>query len=219
MFPTPPTQNGGFSNEPVTGDSLDQWIRAMNNYLQQQGQGTFNSGQNIFGAGANVANQGAGITGQANQTLQPTIDYWTSILSGDPQKMTQAVAPTATAIGNQFDAAQRGIQTNSARGGFAAGQASSLPFQKAGQVGNLFSQLQPMAAQNLQGAASTQGQIGSALTGAGTQLGQLGLGQSGLGFNMFNLASNNQLGRRGQNIGQNNNNIATLGKGLGDIFK
>ncbi len=202
MFPTPPTQTGGLAPEAVNGDSLTQSIKALVNYLQSQGQGTFNSGQNVFNQGANTTAQGADVVGQAGKTLQPTIDYWSALLSGDPTKMTQAVAPTATAIGNQYDAAQRGVQTGSARGGFSAGMAANLPFQKAGQVGNLFSQLQPLAAQNLQGAAGTQAGIGSALGGVGTQIAQQGLGESGLGFNMFNLGANTQLGRRGQNVQQ-----------------
>lgn len=187
MFPTPPTQSGGFAPEPISGDSLTQYIRALNNYLQQQGQDTFNAGQGTVGAGTNAL---AG----ASDTLKPSIDYWTALLSGDPAKMAAAVAPTAGAIGKQYDAAARSAQTFNPRGGFAGAAAAELPFRKAADVGNLYNQLQPAAAQALPGIAGTQAGIGQGIA-------NIGLGQSGLGFNMFNLANNSQLTRRGQNVG------------------
>lgn len=208
MFPTPPTTSGGNTSlmfEPTSeGDSLTQFLRALNNYLQAQGKSTYDTGQSIFGAGANVA-------GQAPGTLQPTIDYWTKLLSGDKTAMNQAVAPTATAIGNQYDTASRSAATSLPRGGYSSGLQASLPFQKATQIGSLFEKLQPMAAQELQGAAQTQGALGQ-------NIANLGLGESGLGFNLFNLASNNQLTRRGQNNQTSMNNLNNLTSGLKSVF-
>lgn len=196
--------NQPFAPEPIEGNSLTQFIRALNNYLQQTGSNTFQSGQGILGSAL------PGFA-QASQTAQPAADYWSAILSGDPQKVSAAIAPSASAINNQYAAAQRGIQTTSPRGGFSAGLTAALPFERAGQVGNLAAGLQPMAAQQLPQIAGLQGSLASSL-------GQLGLGQSGLGSNLLNLVSQNQLGVRGQDVGEHGQMLGLAGQ-LGQGFE
>ncbi len=200
MFPSPPTSSGGLAPEPVSGDSLTQFIRAFSNYLQNQGQGTFNYGQQLTGQGA----QGFQTAGE---TLQPSVDYWTKLLSGDPSVTSAAVAPSAGVISKQYDAASRAAATSLPRGGFSAGLQASLPFQKASQIGGLVQNLQPLAAQGLQQSAGLQGSLAQGLGG-------LGLGTSQLGSGLLDLAGNTQLTRRGQNYGVDINNISNLTKGL-----
>ncbi len=196
----PPQTGGSLAPEPVSGDSLTQFIRAFSNYLQNQGQGTFNYGQDLTGQGA----QGFQTAGQ---TLQPSVDYWTKLLSGDPSAVSSAIAPTANVINKQYDTASRQAATTLPRGGYSSGLQASLPFQKAAQIGNLAEGLQPLAAQGLQSSAGLQGSLAQGLGGLGLGTGQLGSG-------LLNLAGNTQLTRRGQNYGVDINNISNLTKGL-----
>lgn len=196
----PPAAIGGPANEAVSGDSLTQFIRSLQNYLENQGSSTFGFGQALTGQGA----QGVGA---ANTTLQPSTDYWTKLLSGDPATMTSAVAPTANAINQQYDTATRQAVSQSPRGGYMSGQLAALPWQKAATIGNLYQSLQPTAATNLSSNAGIQG-------GLAQILGQLGLGTMGQGSTLTQAAANLALGRRGQNVqelGQNKSLAGTLG--------
>lgn len=207
MFPSIPpvsSSTGGLSNEPVTGDSLTQFIRALANFTQTQGQNTLNTGQQLSG-------QAAGGLNTASQTLQPTVDYWTKLLAGDPTLTAQAIGPQAGQINSQYDAAKRGVETGGVRGGYSSGVAAALPFQKAGAIGGLIQNLVPQAAQGLQSAAQTQG-------GFSSILGNIGQGITNTGAGLLGLADQSQLARRGQNVSadaSSNPFTALMGQGIG----
>lgn len=195
---------GGLKPEPLEGDSLTQFIRALQNYFQSQGQSQVAQGQDI-------TNTGVGGFNTASATLQPTVDYWTKLLSGDQGEMAKAIAPEANSISAQYDTAQRAAQTNLPRGGMAGAIGAGLPFAKAAQVGNLFSSLRPQAAAGLQNAAGLQGQFAQGVTGAG-------LGIGGLGQGLLGLGANTAITRRGQNAGVETNNISNLTRGLTSLL-
>lgn len=186
----PPATASAPANEAISGDSLTQFIRSLQNYLENQGSASYGYGQQLTG-------QAAGGLNTANTTLQPSTDYWTKLLSGDPATMANAVAPTANAINTQFDTQARQAAMSGPRGGYQATNLANLPWQKAATIGGLYQSLQPQAAAGLSQNAGIQGSLAQIL-------GQLGLGTSQLGAGLSNDAANLALGRRGQNVAQSN---------------
>jgi hypothetical protein len=195
-------------SEPVSGDSLTQYIRALVNQLTGAGGTLVNQGQGLVQGAAGGVNTAA-------QTMQPSVDYWTALLSGDPAKMSAAVAPTANAMSAQYTGAAKSAGANLPRGGYASVTQANLPFKQAQDIGQLFQTLQPTAATQLQSLGQTQGGLASIL-------GNLGLGQEGVGTNLFNLAGNMQLQRRGQNVsesGQNKSMTTQLASTWANLLK
>lgn len=115
-----------------------------------------------------------------HNTLGAPANYFQRLLSGDKTLMSQAVAPTANAISSQYDAARRTVNQNMPRGGFSSVLQAELPFQKAKATGDLFSILQPAAAQGLMGIAGMEGQVGGNLMNTG--LGYFGEGTRAAGL-------------------------------------
>jgi hypothetical protein len=199
------TQSGGtgpygLTPQPISGanDSLTAYFRGLHNLLGTTAGDFLNRGAGVMGAGLGVTNAGLNMaqgglpmitTGeggmeQGMQTLQPSIDFYQKLLSGDPATTTAALAPTAaniaTITAGATDQASRGMPG----GGYRASTLAGLPFAQAGQVGNAALALQPAAAQALGQLGGEQAQIGQAEVGAGTAAGNLGLGiaQTGLGL-------------------------------------
>jgi phage-related minor tail protein len=155
---------------------------------------------NLLNYNAQTATQardtGMGYLNLFSQNLDAPTGYFQKLLSGDKTLMSQAVAPTAGAISSQFDAAKRSVNQNMPRGGYSSTLQAELPFQKAQQVGNLFSTLQPAAAQGLMNIAGLQGQLGANLINTGFNAGNYA---SGL-FGQFAGQQQNQANQAGQGI-------------------
>ncbi len=143
-----------------------------------------------------LADTQLGLAHNGAAAFQSPLDYWSSILKGGPQAM-QALSPQIQQIQSSSQQAQRGLDQFGPRGGGRAQQLAQLPFQRQGQISNLYSNAMPQAAQQLGGLAGNM----------------TGLGIQGLGSNLQNIMGN-QLGLMG--IGQQNG--ANLGGGLDSIF-
>lgn len=229
--PPPAALSGGLYNEPAEGNSLTKSVRALIAYLQGQGQQSFGYGNELIGQGAQGVGAASGTTGAAlrdldtsGETLSPALQYWQGILSGG-KAATDAIAPVASQVGKNLATATRTVDRDMPRGGYAASLRASLPVTAAGQVNDALLQLQPFAAQQVQGISQQQANTGGLRNQiAGNQgnlaglLGQLGLGTAGLGAGLLGQASNNQLTVRGQDVqGDANSPTSTLTKGLAGI--
>jgi len=174
---------GGIVKEPITGDSLTQFLRSNFNMLGDVATSTLGQGQNTLGAGVNA--------------LAQPFDYWSAILSGDKNALAKAIGPTVGAVDKQFEAASRGASQNMARGGARDAQLAELPFQKAGKISDAILSLQPQAAQQLTGLASI--------------LTQLGLSQEQLAATFESILTSGQLTRRQQNNDENAATMKLIG--------
>lgn len=216
-----PTNNLGLAPQPVSGanDSLTAFFRSLTNLTGGTGVSQFNAGGNTIGAGLGTV--GTGLEGQQAglNTLNAPIDFYTKILSGDPAAIQQALAPTANAISQQYEAAKTGASEGMPAGGFRSTTLAGLPFAQAAQVGNAALGLQPAAANAL-------GQLGGEQAGIGQGISQTGLGVAGIGSTQQSqglqaLFSTIQalLGKMGINLqGSGVNSFATFAGGLNSLI-
>lgn len=170
-------------NEPIEGNSLIQFLRSFNNSTGAAGFGT-------LGGGADVLSRGI-------QSFQQPFDYYSAILSGDPNALSKAIAPTLAGVDKQYAAAQRGAQDLMPRGGSRSATLAELPFQKAGVVSNAILSQGPAAAEHLS-------QIAQVLS-------QLGLNQEQIGEALLQLTANTQLGIRGQDVSEHGQAMSLAG--------
>jgi len=177
-------------------------------------------------------NTGNDLLTSAQGAFKPAQDYWQAILHGGPQAF-QAISPTVQASNAAYNQAKTSLSNFAPMGGGRASQLQQLPFQQAGAIGNMFSQLQPQAAQQLANLGTAQGGLGTSLSNANTSLaGGLvnSLGNQNLGLMQTILQSLLGLSGQGQNAsnslintdltlqGIGNQNGANLGGGLFNIF-
>lgn len=221
---------GGFSlNLPnpgtfgTQGNSADYWHNLVNTtssagqQLLGAGTGTTNTGLQQVNSGLGQVNTGQGTLATSLSTLDPSIAYWNAILSGNPQALAAATAPTANALSSVYSGATNNASMNNPAGGYRSTTMAALPQSYASQVGNYLLGLQPTAAQNLNtlagtqaGIGSAQGQLGLGTSQVGLGTGQLGLGQSQLGSNLLVQALNQLMQKIGINQQASN---AALGAG------
>lgn len=180
-------------------NSLDNYIRGIQNLTGQQGQGILGAGQGQVQAGQATTNQG--IT-----ALGPALSLLTNLVQGNQADITQAAQPEIDQISQQFDQI-RNLVSLQPRGGGKTSALAEAPFQQAGQIQRTEGQLRSNAV----------GQLSS----LGTNLANIGLGQSGVGLQESNLglnleqsSANDALQKQGLNYGQQ----STLQQLVGVIF-
>jgi hypothetical protein len=198
---------GSLAVEPIEDNSLTQFLRSLTNFMGTTGEST-------FGTGSNILQAGLGITKAGLQTISgDPLTYWTRLLSGDQQAITEAMAPEAAAISSQYGAAERSASMLP-RGGFRSATLAELPFQKATAIGNEALKLRPEAAKQVT-------EIGKLLSAFGISVGDLGLGEQGIGQGLLGQTLQGLLARRGQNIQETGNVMNMIGQismGLGDMI-
>lgn len=181
---------GGVSPQPVSGsdNSLTAFWRGLSNLAGSAAPGFLQAGGNMLGTGMGVtqggldmSGTGFGTTQTGLQTMQPSIDFYQKILSGDPTATTQALAPTAANIAAITSGATNQATQGMPAGGYRAATLAGLPQAQAAQVGNAALQLQPAAAAALGQLGGQQAQIGAeqAQIGQGVSSTGLGVGQLG----------------------------------------
>ncbi|HYT08982.1 MAG TPA: hypothetical protein VEL77_15160 [Rugosimonospora sp.] len=196
---------GNVATQPVSGDSLTQFFRSLTNL-------TGTTGENLLNQGGATTAMGLGGVGQGFQTMQPSVDFYTKLLSGDPKTMTEALAPTSALIGQQFQRAGQGADANLPMGGYRSQVMSELPFAQAGMVGNAVLGLQPAAAQGLGQLGGLQGQLGLGVAGIGSQ-------QTGQGLASLESAIQAALEKMGINIqGGTAHNFNTVAQGINALI-
>lgn len=156
------------------------------------------------GTGENDINQGSG--------------FWSSILSGDPNKIATAIAPEAKIIRGQAQQQKNQLAQFGNRSGGTGGAAQQINSNATGSIDNLINQLIPQAANNLDslgsgllntsvGASSTLGNQAAQQLQFDTQQ------QNAAGGGLFGMLSGG-LG----NIGSGGSLLEDLGQfGLGAI--
>lgn len=191
--------------EPTGGqDSLTVQLRNLLNLLGGSGQDTLNKGGSILDTGLGVTNAGI-------QDLQDPLAYWSKILSGDKQAMTEATAPEAAALSDSYAAQTAIADTTGARGGYRSSTLANLPFAKARDIGDLQQKLRPEAATNVTAIGNLLSQLGISEQG-------IGLGEQGVGLAELQAALQGYLARRGQNIQETGNNLSFISNLLGTIL-
>lgn len=173
--------------------------------------------QGALQQGINTATNTVIPTGQnwmdmASTAINPAANYWSSILSGDRNTMTQALSPEITQLTSGNTAAINNANQFMPRGGARSQTLANVPFTQAQQIGNLFATLRPQAATALGQLGTTEGSIGSGLlssglfglTGAGGGAGATGASLIGGTQNATNAAFG-----RGSAIGGGITNLAS----------
>jgi hypothetical protein len=113
--------------------------------------------------------QGTGLMTNAAQAMNPVLNYYGSLLSGDRGAMTQLLAPQINQL-NQAYQAQLGAQNQlMPRGGGRAGMLGQMPFMQTQNLLNLFQNVRSGAAQGMGQAAGQLGQLGANLIGGANQ--------------------------------------------------
>ena len=178
---------GNFATEPITGNSLDKFIRSSEGLTANQGQSILGTGQGNVAAGQQTTNQG--IT-----ALGPALSFLTNLVQGNQADIAQAAQPEIDTITQQFDQI-RNLISLQPRGGGKATALAEAPFQKAGDIQRTEAGLRSQAVGQLSGLGTSLAQIG---------LGQsnVGLSESGLGLNLEQLATNTALTKQGLDYGQ-----------------
>ena len=117
--------------------TLEQQILDRSNRISERGEAI---SKNVFDMGMPA-------------TQQP-IDYWSSILSGDRSRMTSAMGPELSRIGEGYQAANRTSAALNPRGGPTPDFLANQPFSQQRDISTMFQQQRPGAAQQLSGAGS-----------------------------------------------------------------
>lgn len=103
------------------------------------------------------------LIGMGSGAFQPVLNYWSSILSGDRGKMTSAMAPEISRIGEGYKTAGETSAALNPRGGPSASFLSELPFSQQRDVTSLLQGARPAAATGLLNAGTQTTNAGSSL--------------------------------------------------------
>src|ERR1700685_12897 len=103
--------------------------------------------------GGSSVGTGQATNAQGVSALQPSLNYYSALLSGDPTATAAAIAPTTSGIMSQYDTAYKNLTDNAPQGGQRSGNIANLQGQEAGSVGQVIQQVQPAAASALTGAS------------------------------------------------------------------
>lgn len=163
---------GGIAQEPVTGDSLTQFLRSTSNLMGSSGAGALQQGGNVFS--------------NALSSFEAPFNYYSNILAGDPAATSAAIAPDVANIDKVFGGAEKSVGQGAARGGFRSASMAELPFQKAGSIS--------------ESVLKQRGGAAAALTQISQMIAALGASQEGLGAGLLGATEQGQLARRGQNL-------------------
>lgn len=126
--------------------------------------------------GSNAANKAANqqfqmqqqLFGAGTQALAPAQSYWQALLSGDPNKVAQAVGPQADLIRGQGQASSQQLAATSPMGGQANLAQAENQMGTYNQIARLSAGMQPQAAQQL--SQIGLGEVGAAQPNVGSGL-------------------------------------------------
>lgn len=157
--------------------------------LVSTGMGVVPGGLDMAGAGFGTTQAGVGTMGAGLATLQPAIDFYAKLASGDPTAMTQALSPGATAESNIITNAQSLNAMGGAKGGLSNFEGSAFGTRLAGDVGTAALNLQPQALAALGQLGGEVAGIGEGIVGAGGTQAGIGEGIAGTGLNIAGLGA------------------------------
>ena len=188
----------GTSPQPVSGadNSLTAQQRGTGNLAGQIAPTAFNLGTGLIGTGTGVAQGGLDVMGTGLSTLQPSIDFYNKLISGDPATMTAALAPTAANLSKIATGAETTLGQGSPMGAYRSLAMANQPFAQTAQIGTAAEQLQPAAAAALGQLGAEQATIGQGMAGVGTALSGQGTTMTGQGLQglmaLYNALINKQ---------------------------
>jgi hypothetical protein len=144
---------------------------------------------------------------QSSAALNPVLNYFKALASGDPSALMAATAPERGRVIDQYDAARKAAVVSAPRGGGTTSAIVNSYITEANQLSDI---------------------TASAHRDANTQLGQLGINLAGLGLSADQLASadldsilqavfaqkNIDAQKRGQNMGM----LGDVGESIGTLI-
>jgi hypothetical protein len=154
MATTPFAPTPSVTAEPVTGNSLTQFLRSIGNQAGATAGTDTTAGQNTFGQGI--------------QQLDPAISYFSKLL-GSNSDLTSALEPQLDPISQQFDNIRNAISSSQPRGGGTASTFAQAPFQEAATKAQIAQQARSQAATGLTTAATDEAGLGAQEQGIGLQ--------------------------------------------------
>src|SRR6266566_4193512 len=128
--------------------------------------------------GGQESQLGPQTTQQATGMLGPVTDYYSKLLSGDPNALMQAISPEADVVGQQFGQIRQMI-SQQPRGGGKTAQLAQLPVEQTRILSGLLGQARNAAPQGLQSIAGLLAQLGLGESQQGIQSAE-GVAQIGL---------------------------------------
>lgn len=161
--------------------------------------------QQLSQTATSAANRGAKAFKFFKQSTKPAMDFWTTLLSGDRNAITQFLSPELSNISNNAKNSTMQLW-NAPRGGGKISAQTDIMNNADTQYNNLFSSVRPQAA----------GQLAN----LGGMFGNLSLGEGGLGVNALSGSSNNLFGlnQEQQRIREQKNAAwGAIGQGVGGI--
>lgn len=206
------TTNPNITPQQGGDNSMTKILNDINNLLSSQGENQFQTGTNILGAGQNLTAGGTNLLGTGLSSMQPSMDYWNAILSGDPTKVQQYIAPMAQQISDSYAGAKSAADEQLPVGGGRSATMANLPFQQAGDVAKLYQGLQPTAANAIDTMANqiTQTALGQENVGLGQQ--GVGVQEQNAGVQQIIASLQALLGQRGQNVQERGQLQAMIGQ-------
>lgn len=158
---------------------------------------------------------------RGSDTLAPSIDYWSKILSGDRQAINEAIGPETTRIAQNYEGAKTAATQFAPMGGGRSQLLAELPFRRGQDISALVANLRPEAAQQLSTIANQLSQLGldseqiinMLLQGIGGR----GTSAAGIGLNSRGMTADATMAgaRGGAEIGRSIYDLLTRGGGRG----
>ncbi len=197
---------GSLAPEGVGGkqDSLTQATRALSNYTGQKGQDLLERGNQITEQGLQGEKAG-------EDQLNPVIDYFRKLMSGDRGELASAMQPEADQISHQFDQIRQMFSQTGSRGGGTTSTLAAAPYEQTKQLAELSSKARAGAAQPLGSLAVEKARLGLGAAG-------VGLSQEGVGQGLEGLTQQTLMARRGQNMTADTANRQMVAQGLNNLI-
>lgn len=171
----------GLQPQGMSGNDLTKMGRSLTNLLGLTGAQLGQLGQGVLGAGLSGVQGGMGVMGTGLQTLQPSINYYNQLMSGNPAAVSMAAGPYASILSGQETNMLNNLR-NVPVGGFGSLVAANAPQWLTGQIGNFELAQREAAARGLLTAGGEQAQIGQGIGNLGLGVGQLGTTLTGQGL-------------------------------------
>lgn len=166
----------------------------------------------VLGNIPTLISKGNAATDQGLSQLNQSGGFYSSILGGNRDAISNLFAPQTSTILSQYDNAAKAVRDFAPRGGGSTSAQAASPFQKVGTTAQLYQGALPGAAAGLQNNGAITSGVGTALTG------QASGAQNGLiDFKKLEEQFQNKAGVGAGQAGANTD-FAGIGKGIGSLF-
>ena len=146
------SKKSGESGQRAQQQALDQQKR-----LSDLGIGY---AEKVFPYGMDLANRGLG-------EIQPALDFYRSILSGDRTEAMRTLAPETSRIGEGYNQALQSSRELIPRGGGGSAMRAEIPYRREADISNLISGFRSQAPAQLASIGTNLMNLGQGFTGQG----------------------------------------------------